>query len=243
MKRLVLKSAVLILLVSTLFTACSQKKEVSSKDLKNLVDSASYCLGANMGKQLKMEKMDVNPEVLMKAFYQAFDGDTNFVIKEADMQEVMMKYQKSFEDKQKLAAAEKAKPNKEKGKKFLEANKSKEGVITTASGLQYKVLKPGKGAKPTPMDRVRIQYRLSLIDGKVVESTYERNQEPVIMGLNNIIPGMVEGLQLMQEGGKYMLWISPEYGYGDMDSPELPAGSVLCFEIDLIEVVKDSNVK
>ena len=92
------------------------------------------------------------------------------------------------------------------------------------------------------MDRVRIQYRLSLIDGKVIEDTYGR-KEPVIMPLTNIIPGMIEGLQLMQEGGKYMLWISPEYGYGDMDSPELPGGSVLCFEIDLIEVVKDSKVK
>lgn len=243
MKQLVLKSAVLILLVSTLFTACSQKKEVSSKDLKTIVDSASYCLGANMGKQMKLEKMDVNPEVLMKAFYQAYGGDTNLLIKEADMQEVMMKYQKGVEDKQRAAASEKAKPNREKGKKFLAANKSKEGVVTTASGLQYKVLREGKGAKPTPMDRVRIQYRLSLIDGKVIESTYERGQEPVIMGLNNIIPGMIEGLQLMQEGGKYMLWISPEYGYGDMDSPELPGGSVLCFEIELVEVVKDSKAK
>lgn len=243
MKQLVLKSAVLILLVSTLFTACSQKKEVSSKDLKTIVDSASYCLGANMGKQMKFEKMDINPEVLMNAFYEAYQGDTNFLIKEADMQEVMMKYQKGIEDKQRADAIEKAKPNREKGKKFLEANKSKEGVQTTATGIQYKVLKEGKGAKPTTMDRVRIQYRLSTIDGKVVESTYERGQEPVIMGLTNIIPGMIEGLQLMQEGGKYMLWISPEYGYGDMDSPELPAGSVLCFEIDLIEVVKDSKVK
>ncbi|MDD3667218.1 Outer membrane protein MIP [bioreactor metagenome] len=243
MKQLVLKSAVLILLVSTLFTACSQKKEVSSKDLKTIVDSASYCLGANMGKQMKFEKMDINPEVLMNAFYEAYQGDTNFLIKEADMQEVMMKYQKGMEEKQRADAIEKGKPNREKGKKFLEANKSKEGVQTTATGIQYKVLKEGKGAKPTTMDRVRIQYRLSTIDGKVVESTYERGQEPVIMGLTNIIPGMVEGLQLMQEGGKYMLWISPEYGYGDMDSPELPAGSVLCFEIDLIEVVKDSKVK
>ncbi len=239
MKQIILKSAVLILLVATIFTACSQKKEVSSKDLKNLVDSASYCLGANMGKQMKFEKMDINPEVLMNAFYQAYEGDTNLLIKEENMQEVVMKYQISMQEKQKEAAKEKSKPNREKGEKFLKENKTKEGVVATASGLQYKVVKEGKGKTPTDEDRVRIQYRLKLIDGKVVEDTFERGQEPVIMGLRNIIPGMVEGLKLMKEGGSYLLWIHPDLAYGDMDNPDLPAGSVLCFEIDLIEVVKD----
>ncbi|MDD2529971.1 MAG: FKBP-type peptidyl-prolyl cis-trans isomerase N-terminal domain-containing protein [Bacteroidales bacterium] len=243
MKQLVLKSAVIIILFATIFAACSQKKEVSSKDLKNLVDSASYCLGANMGKQMMVDKMEINPEVLMNAFYQAYEGDTSLLIREENMQEVIVKYQRTYEEKQKEAAKEKGKLHRQTGEKFLAENKSKEGVITTASGLQFKAVKQGNGNTPTDEDRVRIQYRLKLIDGKVVESTFERGQDPVIMGLKNIIPGMVEGLKLMKEGGSYLLWVHPDLAYGDMDSPELPAGSVLCFEIDLIEVVKDSNLK
>lgn len=239
MKRIVLKSAVLILMITTIFTACSQKKEVSKGDLKTIIDSASYCLGANMGTQMKAEKMEINPEILMKAFYSTYDGDSNLLIKTEQMQEVMMKYQQMMQEKQKSAAAEKGKANREKSTKFLADNKTKEGVQTTPSGLQYKIIKQGTGAKPTISDRVRIQYRLKLIDGKVVESTFERGQEPVIMGMNGIIPGMSEGLQLMSEGSTFLFWISPELGYGDMDSPELPAGSLLSFEVQLIEVVKD----
>jgi FKBP-type peptidyl-prolyl cis-trans isomerase FklB len=243
MKQIVLKSAVLIVMISTIFTACSQKKEVSKGDLKNLTDSASYCLGANMGMQMKQDGIEINPEVLMNAFYTTFEGDTNFIIKQEQMQEVMMKFQQSIQEKQKSDAAEKGKVNREKADKFLAENKTKEGVKTTPSGLQIKVLKQGSGKTPTLQDRVRIQYRLKLLDGKVVESTFERGQDPVIMGLNGIIPGMAEGLQLMQEGGSYQIWVHPDLGYGDMDSPELPAGSLLSFEVELIEVVKDAPQK
>lgn len=240
MKRIVLKGTVLVVLMATVFTACSQKGEVSKGDLKSISDSASYCIGVNMGMQMKAEKMDINPEVFMNAFYAAYKGDTaNLLIKQAQMQEIMTKYQQAMQEKQKAAAKEKGKVNREKGAKFLAENKTKEGVQTTASGLQYKIVKQGNGAKPTVNDRVRIQYRLKLTSGKVIESTFERGQEPVIMGLTGIIPGMSEGLQLMSEGSTYMLWISPDLGYGDMDSPELPAGSVLVFEVQLVEVVKD----
>lgn len=239
MKQVVLKSAVLILLLSTMFTACSQKKEVSQGDLKTIIDSASYCIGQNMGTQMKAQDMDINPEILMNAFYAAYDGDTNFIIKPENIQNVMMEYEKKMQEKQKAAAAEKGKVNREKSSKFLAENKSKEGVQTTSSGLQYKIIKQGTGAKPTIADRVRIQYRLKLIDGKVIESTFERGEDPVIMGMNGIIPGMAEGLQLMSEGSTFLFWISPDLGYGDMDSPELPAGSLLSFEVELVEVVKD----
>ncbi len=241
MKQIVLKSAVIIVLMASMLTACSQKNTVSKGDLKTIVDSASYCFGVNMGMQMKSEKMEINPQVLMSAFYSVYNGDTaNVLIKQEQMQEIMTKYQQKMQEKQKAAAKEKGKVNREKGAKFLAENKTKEGVQTTASGLQYKVIKQGTGAKPTPQDRVRIQYRLKLTDGKVIESTFERGQEPVIMGMTGIIPGMAEGLQLMSEGSTYLLWISPDLGYGDMDSPELPAGSVLSFEVQLIEVVKDS---
>ena len=235
MKQVVLKSAVLILLLSTMFAACSQKKEVSKGDLKTIVDSASYCIGQNMGSQFKGQDMDINPEILMSAFYSAYEGDTNFIIKPENIQNVMMEYEKKMQEKQKAAAAVKGKKNRETSAKFLASNKTKEGVQTTISGLQYKVIKQGKGAKPTLEDRVRIQYRLKLAEGKA----FERGEDPVIMGMNGIIPGMAEGLQLMSEGSTFLFWISPDLGYGDMDSPELPAGSLLSFEVELVEVVKD----
>ena len=138
MKQVVLKSAVLILLLSTMFTACSQKKEVSQGDLKTIIDSASYCIGQNMGTQMKAQDMDINPEILMNAFYAAYDGDTNFVIKPENIQNVMMEYEKKMQEKQKAAAAEKGKVNREKSAKFLTANKSKERVQKNASGLKKK---------------------------------------------------------------------------------------------------------
>ncbi|MDR0971663.1 MAG: FKBP-type peptidyl-prolyl cis-trans isomerase [Bacteroidales bacterium] len=239
MKLNLVKAFTLLIVVGITFSACSQKG-VSSKDLKTIVDSASYCFGANMGMQMKAEGIELNTEVLAKALEATFNGDTNLIIKPEQMQEVMMKFQTKMQEQQKAKAAEKGKVNREKGEKFLNENKAKEGVKTTASGLQYKFLKEGNNVKPTEQDRVRIQYRLTLTDGKVVESTFERNQDPVIMGLYGIIPGMKEGLQLMGEGSKMLLWVPADLGYGDMDSPELPAGSTLCFEVELVEVVKDS---
>lgn len=241
MKQVVLKSAVLILLLSTIFAACSQKKEVGKGDLKTIIDSASYCIGTNMGSQFKGQNMDLNPEILMNAFYAAYDGDTNFIIKPEAMQNIMVEYEKILQEKQKEVLKEKSKPNRLKSEKFLAENKTKEGVQTTQSGLQYKIVKQGKGAKPNNMDRVRIQYRLSLSDGKVVESTFERGQEPVLMGLSNVIPGMAEGLQLMSEGSTFIFYMHPDIAYGDSDSPELPAGSALVFEVELVEVIKDSE--
>src|SRR5574344_79196 len=240
MRRVIFKNAVLAVMILSVFTACSQKGSVKQKDLKNLVDSASYCIGANMGSQMKGQNMEINPDILMKAFYATYKGDTNLLIKEAGMQEVMMKYQQQMQVKQQQAAQVKAKPNREKAAKFLADNKTKPGVITTADGLQYKVIKQGSGKKPTLQDRVRIQYRLKLMNGQVVESTFERNQDPVLMGMTGIIKGMQEGLQLMSEGSTYQFWMSPDLGYGDMDNPQLPAGSLLVFEVQLVEVVKDS---
>lgn len=239
MKQLVLRGTMLILLVSTLFTACSQKKEVSKGDLKTLVDSASYCIGTNIGIQFKSQDMEINPEILMNAFYAAFGGDTSHVIRLEDAQGVLMEYDKMLQEKHQTIVAKKGKQNRDKAEKFLAENKTREGVQTTISGLQYKVITEGSGKKPGPENRVRLEYRLKLIDGAVVESTFERDDEPVIMGLNQLIPGMNEALQLMPEGSKYMFWISPNLGYGDMDSPDLPAGSLLFFEVELIEVIVD----
>ena len=130
---------------------------------------------------------------------------------------------------------------KETAQKFLEENKSKEGVKTTASGLQYKVVKEGKGDPPTLNDTVKVHYRGTLLDGTEFDSSYERD-EPARFKLNQVIPGWMEGLQLMSPGSVFELYVPPELGYGDQGAPPvIQPGALLTFKVELLEVVKEEN--
>ena len=126
---------------------------------------------------------------------------------------------------------------KEENEAFLAENKLKEGVITTESGLQYEVLKEGKGAKPTAEDKVKVHYHGTLIDGTVFDSSVERG-EPITFGLNQVIPGWTEGLQLMTVGSKYRFYIPQELGYGNRQAGKIPPYSTLIFEVELLGIEK-----
>ncbi|MDR1724871.1 MAG: FKBP-type peptidyl-prolyl cis-trans isomerase [Bacteroidales bacterium] len=244
MKKIVVSSLVLFSSLSLLLTGCSQKpKRVDLGELKNLNDSASYIVGYMQGRQMSesfnTQKIDINREILARALYQTVMGDTSGSISQEKIQEVMSKFQTELQKKQQEEAKKVAKPNREKAEKFLAENKTKEGVVTTQSGLQYKIIKAGKNNKhPEIGDKVRINYRLKTIDGKIVESTFENDNEPAVLGVGQVVPGFREGLMLMSEGATYLLWIKPDLAYGDNDSPELPAGSLLCFEIELLAIEK-----
>ncbi|MBR1564945.1 MAG: FKBP-type peptidyl-prolyl cis-trans isomerase [Paludibacteraceae bacterium] len=123
------------------------------------------------------------------------------------------------------------------GELFLEENKKKEGVITTESGLQYEVLKQGKGKKPAATDKVRVHYHGTLIDGTVFDSSVDRG-EPAEFYLNQVIAGWTEGLQLMPEGSKYKFYIPQELGYGSRAAGQIPPFSTLIFEVELLKIVK-----
>ena len=128
--------------------------------------------------------------------------------------------------------------DKTDNQKFLQENKSKEGVKTTASGLQYKVLKEGKGDKPKASDTVEVHYRGQLIDGKEFDSSYKRNQS-ISFPLNGVIAGWTEGLQLMKEGAKYILYIPSNLGYGERGAgASIPPDAALIFEVELIKIKK-----
>jgi FKBP-type peptidyl-prolyl cis-trans isomerase len=144
----------------------------------------------------------------------------------------MTAFEKDMQAKLK-AAGEK---NAAEGAKFLEENKKKEGVKTTSSGLQYKVLKEGTGAQPKATDTVTVNYRGTLINGKEFDSSYQRGQ-PATFPLNGVIKGWTEGLQLMKQGAKYQLFVPPNLAYGERAAgPDITPNSTLIFEVELLEV-------
>ncbi|MCI5220111.1 MAG: FKBP-type peptidyl-prolyl cis-trans isomerase [Candidatus Electrothrix sp. LOE2] len=129
--------------------------------------------------------------------------------------------------------------NKKTAEEFLEKNKGKNGVITTKSGLQYKIIKKGGGDKPTPTDTVKVHYRGTLLNGTEFDNSYKR-QSPVTFRLDQVIPGWTEALQLMTVGSKYQLYIPPDLAYGDRGAPpSIEPDSVLIFEVELIEIAND----
>jgi len=147
---------------------------------------------------------------------------------------------KIYQEEIKRIADQKAKANKKAGEDFLAANKKKSGVQTTSTGLQYLHTSPGSGVQPDNNDKVTVHYHGTLIDGTVFDSSVERGQ-PASFGLNQVIPGWTEGLQLMKEGGKTTFYIPSELAYGARATGKIQAHSALIFEVELIKVEPIEN--
>ena len=155
---------------------------------------------------------------------------------DAEAQQIVQEFFAKQEEKQKAEAAEKGKAAKQDGEKFLAENGKKEGVITTASGLQYQVLREGNGQSPKATDTVECHYEGTLIDGTKFDSSYDRGQTATFP-LNQVIAGWTEGLQLMKEGGKYRFFIPYELGYGERGAgASIPPFSTLVFDVELVSV-------
>ena len=174
--------------------------------LKDLKDKVSYSVGLSVGSNFKKQGQDLNPDALLAGLKDALSGKQP-AMSDKEMQETMEAWSKQMEDKQK-AVGEK---NAADGVKFLAENKSKSGVKTTASGLQYKVIKEGSGAQPKVTDTVTVNYRGTLINGTEFDSSYKRGQ-PATFPVNGVIKGWTEALQLMKAGSKYQLFYSVEPG-------------------------------
>ena len=191
---------------------------------------ASYGIGYSMGQQLVGLGDVLDFQTLLKGIIDSAKGNAPKVTQE--------QFQTAFAAMQtKMGAkdAESSKGNIDAGKKFLAENAVKEGVKTTASGLQYKIIKEGQGKSPTATSTVRAHYKGTLIDGTKFDSSYDRG-EPIEIGLNQVVPGWTEGFQLLKEGSKAILWIPSDLGYGNRSSGPIPGGSTLIFEVELIEV-------
>lgn len=221
------------LLIALLFAASAFAQDKT--ELKSEKDKVSYSIGLDIGSTFKKQEMDIDPAALLKGLQDGTAG-TKPLMTDEQVQETMTAYSKTMMEKQSSAAKQAGAKNLTEGQKFLEANKSKEGVKTTASGLQYKVLKEGSGATPKETDTVETHYRGTLLNGKEFDSSYKRN-EPATFPVNRVIKGWTEALQMMKAGSKYELWIPATLGYGERGAgQDIGPNETLHFEVELIAV-------
>jgi len=209
---------------------------------KSILDSASYALGVNVASSFKSGGLNnLNFDLLNKGMKDVFAG-ANPTLTQQQCQEAIQTLFESFSAQREEMAKKNEEVEKQKylptikeGEAFLAQNKTKAGIKTTASGLQYEVILPGTGAKPVASDRVTVNYKGTLLNGLEFDSSYKRG-EPATFGLTQVISGWTEGVQLMQEGAKYRFFIPYNLAYGSRAAGEITPFSTLIFEIELIKV-------
>lgn len=228
--------AAAVALVGLVLAGCdSQTSEVA---LETPAQKASYGIGLNMGKSLAQEGMDdLDSNAVAQGIEDAI-GKKEQRLKDEELIEAFAFLQTRAEERMTALNEESAKA----GKKFLDDNGKRDGVITTESGLQYEVVKKAEGAQPKATDVVTVHYEGKLTDGSVFDSSIERGS-PIDLPVGGVIPGWVEGLQLMHVGEKVKLYIPSELAYGEQSpTPAIPANSVLVFDLELI-AIKDANAE
>ena len=233
-----MKKVFIVALAFVTLSAAAQNKPAPAKKtttttaaaspLKSLSDSASYAIGVSVASFYSQQGVtQLNASLVARAINDVL-GKKTVLLNDYQANSVMMKYMSKAQES-------KAKPNIEAGQKFLAQNKSKAGVKTTASGLQYEVIKEGTGPKPTTADTVTVHYVGTLINGNEFDNSLKRG-EPISFPVTGVISGWTEALQLMPEGSKYKLYIPHELAYGPNDNGPIPGGSVLIFEVELLKV-------
>lgn len=228
MKKLSILTIIMVLSLGTMY---GQKNKQKDKTMLNQTEKVSYFLGAEVGTYYRTNKIEINSDKFTQGFVDALADKANFT--EEEKQEIIAILQKMQQE----AAQEMIKENKEIGRKFLEENKKNKDVKETASGLQYKVVKSSEsGVSPKATDQVKVHYHGTLIDGTVFDSSVQRGQD-ITFGLNQVIRGWTEGLQLMKTGEKFIFYIPSDLAYGDQGAgQQIPGGTTLIFEVELFEV-------
>jgi FKBP-type peptidyl-prolyl cis-trans isomerase len=224
-----IKGLLLILTGTAILLSSCDQKITGNADLNTKFDSLSYAIGADLGSNLNNAKLEeLNYDAFVKGLIDGFESK-NMDIKKEEIKPYVNAY---FIDLQK----KKVTANLEEGKAFLEKNKSKKGIITTESGLQYEVLKEGTGKSPIATDNIVCHYHGTLLDGTVFDSSIDKGK-PLETALDRVIPAWTEGVQLMKEGAKYKFYIPTELAYGVRGTRGvIQPNMVIIFEIELIEV-------
>ena len=240
-----MKKIIYVLPIVVLAIACTPKVQqavqaVPAKvELTNFVDSVSYVLGASNAKQIKSFMPESETLFNDKMFQLGFaDGYVEkSILSEADEKALLQAFQAKVQAITEAENAKLAEEAKAAAATFLADNAKKEGVMTTASGLQYKELRAGEGASPSASDKVEVHYEGRLLDGTVFDSSYKRGSTATF-GVGQVIKGWTEALQLMKEGSKFQLYIPSDLGYGNRGSGKIKPGDTLIFDVELIKVIK-----
>lgn len=207
-----------------------------SIEFKTESDKISYALGMNIGESLVQLPAELNPEILTQAIKDLLAGNQP-ALPEKDYVAVMKAFQAKMHAAEQDASKEISHRNTAEEKAFMESNKNAEGVVATASGLQYIVLKEGSGAKPAADDTVRVHYAGSLLDGTEFDSSIKRGQ-PAEFGVTQVIKGWTEALQLMNIGSKYRLFVPSKLAYGERGAGQsIGPCSMLVFDVELIDIL------
>jgi FKBP-type peptidyl-prolyl cis-trans isomerase FklB len=211
------------------------KAAAAAPVVKTPKDKISYAIGADLGKKLKSQSIDVDPALLTRALKDVLSG-AEPAMTDDEVHAALTELTNQMRQKQTALGKEVGDKNKKEGDAFLDANKGKEGVVTLPSGLQYKILKAGDGPKPAVTDSVVCNYKGTLIGGKEFDSSYKRGQ-PATFPVNGVIKGWTEALQLMPVGSKWELYVPAELGYGDRGAgADIQPGSTLVFEVELLSI-------
>jgi FKBP-type peptidyl-prolyl cis-trans isomerase FklB len=216
------------------------------RPLASQKDKISYTLGVASGNNLKRQSIDVDPEIMARGLKDSLSGG-KILLTDQEMQEVMAAFRQEMEARQLTALKEQgakqleamAAKTRREGEAFLAENGKREGVITLPSGLQYRVLREGKGRSPKPADSVVVHYRGTLLNGTEFDSSYRRS-EPATIKVDSVIDGWREALPLMQEGARWQLFIPPGLAYGENGAKSIEPNSTLIFEVELISVLREA---
>lgn len=229
----------LIICLAALYAASTGLAQ-DKAPLKDQKDKASYSIGHDIGTTFKKQKVELNADALVAGLKDALAGKDPVLSKE-ERDKVLETFQKEMMEKQVAASKEAATKNAAEGEKFLAENKKKEGVKTTASGLQYKVLKEGTGATPKDTDTVMTNYKGTLIDGTEFDAS-EKHGGPATFRVTGVIKGWTEALQLMKVGSKYQIFVPSALAYGERArSAEIGPNATLIFELELLSIVPPEN--
>ncbi|MBL3558000.1 MULTISPECIES: FKBP-type peptidyl-prolyl cis-trans isomerase [Marinobacter] len=233
-----MNKTLIALAVAGALVGCSSPQDAAPEDpaLESTDEKVSYGMGLVMGERMGNDLPDLQMDQFLQGIQHGHAGDEEQTrMSREEIQEALMAYQTQLQEQESAQTEELAQKNREAGEEFLAENAERDGVETTESGLQYEILEEGDGEKPSAEDRVRVHYTGELISGEVFDSSRERG-EPVTFGLNQVIPGWTEGLQLMSEGSRAKLYIPADLAYGPGGNQRIGPNETLVFDVELMEI-------